>query len=242
MKLIAIILTLFILMGCKKESTTLEEEAFVSFINTVPGILQPLSVIIDTNFIERITYRASLRNIQLTPGAVRVSILDSARTKTFLNLTAQEFTNNTSTTIIIYDTLKLIDSTVKAIRLSDDLTLAPSGFVKVRFIHAAPSTSRVDVTFLRTSVTPFDSLTVAMQSYIGNAPDIVALSTFQNIPLGAYTVKIKAAGTQDTLMNTTKLTVANLAGFAGISGISTMYLTGGVQNQPLQVGLFRHYP
>ena len=241
MKLTAILLLIVFLYGCKKEITVSGDAAYVSFMNAVAGV-QPLSVYIDTAFIVRVPYQTSYRNVQLNLRLGFVSIRDSARSKILLNMPVQEFENNTSSTIIIFDTLRAIDSTVKAIRLSDDLTLAPNGFVKVRFINAAPLMSPVDVTFVRTSITPFDSLTFSSQSYIGNGANVQSLSAFNNIPIGAYTLKIKKAGTQDTIMNTVKLTVSNLAGVAGISGISTFYLTGGVRGKRLEVGSLRHYP
>jgi len=239
-KLIGISIIVLIAFSCKKEEVFEDEIGFVSVVNAVPN--SPLAVYIDTAFQVSIPNRASTRNLQVSPGSHNISVRDSARIKTLLALPSQEFVNGKSTTIIAYDTLHPIDSTIKVIRLTDDLTLAPSGFVKVRFIHAAPRTPSVDITFLRTSVTPPDSLTFPMQSYIGFVPNDPALSAFNIIPIGDYTLKIKMAGTQDTIMNTTKLSVANLAGFAGISGITTLYLGGGAQSQPLSIGSLRHYP
>lgn len=218
-----------------------EESAFVSVINTVAGI-QPISLFVDTGFQFRLPYRAAYRNLQLTPVPHSVIIKDSGRVNTFLSISALAFFKNTTSTIVVYDTLLRVDLTVRAIRLSDDLTLAPSGSVKVRFIHAAPLTIPVDVTFVRTSVMPYDSVTLSSQPYIGKVNNVETLSAFTIIPIGNYTLKIKSAGTQDTLLNTVKLSVSNLAGSAGISGITTFYLTGGVRGEGLQVGLFRHYP
>lgn len=239
-KFFYILMVVVIGLGCEKEEHMADEVSFVSVVNAAPD--PTIALYIDSLFHLRISYRASTRNIQLSPGSHILSLRDSARTKTFLALPPYEFANGETSTIVVYDSLHPVDSTVKAIRLSDDLTLAPPGFVKVRFIHAALRTGPVDVTFLRTSVTPFDSLTFPQQRYIGSAPNFAALSAFNSIPMGAYTLKIKAAGTQDTIMNTLKLSVSNLAGVAGISGITTFYLTGGVQMYPLEVGLFRHYP
>ncbi len=239
-KVSGILIICVMLLGCKKEDLLTKETGFISVINAVPGA--PLAVFIDTAFQVRIPYRAASRNLQLIPGPHIISITDSVRLKTYLALSSIDFAKDETSTLIVYDTLHPVDSTVKAIRLTDDLTLAPPGFVKVRFIHAAPQLAPVDVTFLRTGVTTVDSLTFSMQTFIGNSPNIPALSAFNTIPIGAYTLKVKAAGTQDTVMNTLKLSVSNLAGVAGISGITTFYLTGNAQGQPLEINRFRHYP
>lgn len=239
-RLVVVFAVALFFAGCKKDLTSENEEAFVSFINAVPSV--PLSIYVDTVFAFRIPPGTFTRNLPVTVGQHVVSIRDSGRIKTLLTILSQEFTRNTSSTIVVYDTLNPVDSTVKAIRLSDDLNLAPNGFVKIRFLHAAPRTNPVDVTFLRTSVSPPDSITFSSRTYIGSALNVQALSAFNDLPIGNYTLKIKSAGTQDTILNTIKLSVSNLAGSAGISGISTFYLTGGAQNRPLQVGLFRHYP
>lgn len=241
-KVMGVVLIILFFTSCKKDPVPVEEAAFVSFINTVAGLSQQPSIFIDTAFQFRIPYRATYRNLKITPGPHMISIRDSSRIKTFVSFAAGEFIDQTTSTIIVYDTLHPIDSTVRAIRLSDDLGLPPAGFVKVRFIHAAPLTNPVDVTFLRTNVTPFDSITFPSQKYIGITTNVQSLSAFNDLPLGNYILKIKSAGNQDTIMNTIRLSISNLAGTAGISGITTFYLTGGAQGQPLQVGLFRHYP
>ncbi|MEO6582921.1 MAG: DUF4397 domain-containing protein [Ferruginibacter sp.] len=239
-RLITILLMLSFLPGCKKEVVADDDISFISFINTVPGV-GTISVYFDTTYQFRVPYQGSYRNGQLSEGPHIISIKDSAKVKTFANLPFQDFFAGKSSTIIAYDTLHPLDSTIKAIRLTDDLTLAPSGYVKVRFIHAA-FTPSVDITFLRTNTTPADSLTFSMQSYVGLSPNDPILSAFKNIPIGTYSLKIKRAGTQETIMNNTMLSVSNLAGVAGISGISTIYFSGGAQGKPLSIGLLRHYP
>lgn len=240
-RLAEFLMILVIFSACKKEDVINEDASFVSVINTVAGE-EPLSLSVDTGFRFRLPYRASYRNLPITPGSHIISIEDSGRTKTFLTLSPQEYIPNTSSTIVLYETLHPVDSTVRGIRLSDDLTLAPNGFVKVRFIHAAPLLVPVDVTFLRTNQTPMDSFTLSSQRFIGTVMNMEALSAFNNIPLGNYTLKVKSAGTQDTLLNTVRLSVSNLAGAGGITGITTFYLSGGVRGEALQVGSFRHYP
>lgn len=239
-KLLLILSYIAIVSGCKKEEIINVDESFVSVINASPKT--NLAIFVDTMLQVRVPFRSSIRNISFNTGSHIISFTDSAVRKTFLAMPAQEFIKDETSTNVVYDTLHPVDSTVRAIRLSDDLSLPPAGFVKVRFIHAAPLTLPVDVTFLRTSVTPVDSITFAQQIFIGNAQSASSISAFSNIPIGAYTMKVKATGTQDTIMNTLKLSISNLAGVAGISGITTFYLTGNAQGEPLRVNLFRHYP
>jgi hypothetical protein len=91
-----------------------------------------------------------------------------------------------------------------------------------------------------------DSITITGRSYIGSNPtqaQIDELSKFNiTIPLGfagTYTIKVKAAGTQNVLANSG---LVALATSAINQSIVTVYFTGGAQGQALGIGTFRHYP
>lgn len=133
----------------------------------------------------------------------------------------------------VYDTVPAAGGTAKVLRLTDDLTLPTGTNTNVRFLHLAPNGPAVDVTLLRTSVTPNDSVTITNRSYIGATPNEASLSAFMPIPGGTYTAKVKAAGTQTVLLSSS---VALNAG-----RIVTLFATGTAKGRPLAIGSFRHY-
>jgi hypothetical protein len=140
----------------------------------------------------------------------------------------------------VYDTTTTSSaSDAKVLRLKDDLTLPGSVNSKVRFLHLAPKAAPVDVTLLRTSVTPNDSLTITNKSYVGSSPNEETLSLFIAVPRGTYTAKVKNAGTQTVLTSAT-VTLTNGADVTQ-GRIVTIYITGTAKGRPLAIGQFRHY-
>ncbi len=139
----------------------------------------------------------------------------------------------------VYDSTTSSTGTAKVLRLKDDLTLPAAGMAHVRALHLAPRGPAVDITLLRTSVTPNDSITIQNRTYVGAAPDENALSPFTPVPRGTYTVKIKLAGTQTVA---TSATVALTPGAdVGLGRIVTLFVTGTAKGRPLAIGAFRHY-
>jgi hypothetical protein len=159
------------------------------------------------------------------------------------NVASNTFSYNVgqANTVIIYDTLTVgtggvLSGSLRMARLNDDLTLPAAGRTHVRFVHAAQNAPAVDVTLLRTSVTPNDSVTVSNRPYIGSSPSdavINASSTFSSLPAGTYSVRIKIAGTQ-TLARTPQ----NFALLNG--GIYTMVAVGTARGVALQALNFRN--
>ena len=139
----------------------------------------------------------------------------------------------------VYDTTTSASaSDAKVLRLKDDLTL-PGNTSRVRFLHLAPRGSAVDITLLRTSSTPNDSVTISGKSFIGGSPNEESLAPFISVPRGTYTAKIKTAGTQTVLASAT-VTLTNGADVTQ-GRIVTLYITGTAKGRPLAIGQFRHY-
>jgi hypothetical protein len=121
-------------------------------------------------------------------------------------------------------------------RLTDDLTLPAAGRSHVRLVHAAQNAPAVDVTLVRTSATPLDSVTITNRSYIGSNPTeatVTASSTFTSIPAGNYSIRIKLAGTQTLARNPQAVTIAN-------GGLYTLVAVGTARNIALQAVSFRN--
>lgn len=140
----------------------------------------------------------------------------------------------------VYDTTTSATGQAKVLRLKDDLTLPATTDAKVRFLHLAPNAPAVDVTLLRTSVTPNDSVTITNKSYVGATPDAVALAAFQSVPKGVYSVKFKLAGTQTLAL---PAFAADMSRGTDITqgGIFSIFASGTAKGRPLVGRLLRHY-
>jgi hypothetical protein len=139
----------------------------------------------------------------------------------------------------VYDTTTTATGTARVLRLTDDLTLPAANMAHVRVLHLAPNGPAVDITLLRTSVTPNDSVTIANKSYIGASPNEAALSPFMPVPKGTYTVKVKLAGTQTVATSGTLVLTPGLD--VNVGRIVTVFVTGTAKGRPLTIGSFRHY-
>jgi hypothetical protein len=245
-KISSLLMIAAILISCGKENQYSSDFATVAFINAAPATTAapaPFTVYVDTMIqTAAIAYRSNSGYITVKPGQRNIELRNVVNFQTvkYAELPATSFETNTASSIFVYDTLTSGNQKFKVLRLSDDLSLPPTGSVKVRFVPLAVNAPALDVTFLRTSVTPNDSVTLTSRSYIGANPTAAAIqaaSTFSNIPLGSYTIKLKPAGTQIVSASTT----ATLNGTTGFYGIYSIYSTGTAQGQPLAISTFNHY-
>lgn len=245
-KQIKFLIIAVMLASCGKTIEYSNDFSTATFINASPGS-PALSVLVDSinQTGTALVYRAASNPLNIQTGTRNILLRTSNPLVpgAFLYpviLSSQTFTSNSASTFINYDTLATSGS-FKTIRLSDDLSAAPNGFIKVRYIPVAINAAASDITFLRTSVTVPDSVTISNQSYIGANPtsaQIETLSKFIQLPAGNYTIKQKMAGTQTVIATATLSTV-----FGGTSrGAFTVYSTGGVLSLPLAISTFRHYP
>ncbi len=246
-KLLIISAGAILFFSCGKENVYRNDFfGTVAFINASPGVSgtagQPgLNLFIDTilQTSSIIGYRSASGYLTTSPGNRNLQIRSSLNNKTvYVDLPSQTITGNKASTYIIYDTLSAANPSLKTLRLDDDLTFAKadSGSIKFRFLNLAVNSGPLDITFLRTSATPMDSVTITNQNYIGANPSSATFSPFKNkLPVGAYTIKVKAAGTQNVLTSTT----ITLAPFGSIQ---TFYTTGTAAGAALSIGAFRHYP
>lgn len=253
-KILGIILVSGIIASCGKVLEYSNDFGTAAFINASPFSIPPagsptinMLVFIDTAIKtgSNLVYTGSSGYLSVAPGVRKIEVRSSIDQVTkFAEISTESFASNTASTFVIYDTLDAVTGRARLLRLRDTLTLPAAGLIKVRFLPLALNSSAMDVTLLRTSVTPNDSVTLFNQSFVGPTPSAAALATlsgFVSIPAGAYSVKLKTAGTQ-TVLATQVLSLANLAGTGNITGINTIFTTGNAKGLPLRVGLFRHYP
>jgi hypothetical protein len=246
-KILFICLTTAILASCGKEITYSSDYSSAAFINastSVTGVAPRPGVIVYIDTLAKtssfVAYRGTSGYLGITPGARKIELRPN--NNLFSNLfvdAAAGFETNKASTYVIYDTLSATNTALKTIRLTDDLSLPSDGTIKVRFLHLANNAPAVDVTLVRTSATPLDSVTLTNQSYVGpnGAAAASTLSTFTAIPRGTYSVRVKLAGTQ-----TIALTPVTLTTLSTINGIFTLYAAGTTGGQPLTANVFRHYP
>ena len=237
-----------VLTGCDKE---LEKPAdFSSFavihaspvIATNPGS-DTLSVFVDTTrYGSRILYTGNSGYMSVYSGSQTINIRRNEvyNAPLYVPSFTQNFEKGKIYSFFVYDTTNSPTAQAKVLRLTDDLSLPAANMAKVRFLHLAPNEGPVDITYLRTSATPNDSVTIANVSYVGGSPNTTALSAFTSIPRGTYTVKVKTAGTQTVRSSSTG--VAITTGASIVEGrILSLFLTGSAKGRALTIGNFRHY-
>ncbi len=244
-KIVGILLTAAVFSGCGKTIDYAQPEySAAAFVNASPS--SPIfNVLVDgvSQTATSLVYRANTAYLNLNPGARSIALRSNnpALPVDYVALGAESFETNKAATFIAYDTLQAPTSKLKVVRLSDDLTTIVDGVLKVRFINVAVNSVPMDVTLLRTTVTPNDSVTITNQAFIGSSPStalVSALSQYRQIPGGNYTIKLKAAGTQTVLASAS---IATTVG--GIyKGNFTLYATGTAQGQPLAIGALRQLP
>jgi hypothetical protein len=240
---IAICSSLFasLIYSCKPEPFLPKPMGSVAFIHASPGS-PGIDALVDNRIVtqSRISYLQSSiaspgvpdiyvpvetgnRNIRLSP--------DSGRNSVFTSNLAIETGKIYS--VFAYDTLT--SGSIRGLILNDDLTLPATGRTHVRFLHLAPNAPAVDVTLVRTSVTPNDSVTVATnRTYVGPSPNTSTLSPFVSIPGGTYTVSVKLAGSPTRVLAVPNINLSN-------GRIVSLYAAGTARSQPLAAGLVRHF-
>ena len=232
------------LAGCGKENTYSNNFASAVFINASPSVTNAsprpgISIFVDTlaKTSGIIAYRGSTGYLGIEPGSRKLELrTNTSPTAVLFSTAAENFEVNKASSFVIYDTLSATNTALKVIRLNDDLSFPAAGNIKVRFLHLANNAPQVDLTLVRTTVTPNDSVTLTNKSYIGASPTASTLEAFAEIPQGAYTLKVKLAGTQ-TVALTASLTTLNVA-----NGIFTLYAAGTTQGQALTANAVRHNP
>lgn len=203
-KLGYLMLSAAMLAGCGKENTFSTNFGSSAFINASMGS-PGLEILEDTTkkHAGSISVGSWSNYLGFVPGS-KITNIRRADNLTNVASTSYNYSVGQANTVLIYDTLSVgasgvLSGTLRLMRLNDDLTLPAAGRSHVRFVHAAQNAPAVDVTLVRTSVTPNDSITVAGRAYIGSTPSeatIASSSSFTSIPAGTYAVKIKLAGTQ----------------------------------------------
>ena len=173
------------------------------------------------------------RTVDLRRGKLATSSL-------YVPSIANNFASGSSTSFFVYDTTTSASGTARVLKLKDDLTLPASTNSKVRFLHLAPNGAPLDVVLVRTSVVPNDSVTIAARAYVGATPNATALESFIEVPRGAYSVRLKMAGTQMLVIPSTNVNM-NTGGSVVDGGIFTLYATGTAKGRPLVLRSFKHY-
>ena len=243
-KISVLLIAALVFAGCDKVKVYAYDVGSATFINASPGIsgVNPepgMFIYVDTVMMTAsvIPYKGNTSYLKINPGTRKIEVRSSVDSVTKLfEAPNEDIVSKTGYTYLIYDTLSVVNPKLKALKLDDDLKIPPADKIKFRFINAAVNSMPLDVTFLRLSVTPNDSVTITNQTYIGAAPVSATYSSFNyTMSSGTYMVKLKTAGTQ-TVQDTLRVV------FPPPSCIYTFFATGSAKGLPTSVGAYRHYP
>ncbi|MEJ7609721.1 MAG: DUF4397 domain-containing protein [Ferruginibacter sp.] len=241
--LLLIITVIVTAVSCGKENPAPPKYSSVLYVNASPAIITAPthSVLIDDSLLTGnlvLGYISTTGYLGLLPGTHTFKVTHNlAPFNTLATNGPSEFAQNKAYTVVGYDSLTTSNS-IRTMKLNDDLTVPDVNSAKMRFWQLAPNfpsttANTIDVTFLRTSVTPNDSVTLAAKSFPGASPIIANYETFTTIPSGTYTVKFKQPASQ-TGITSTPLTVNRRK-------IYSLYLTGTAGGRGLGLGLVTHF-
>lgn len=239
-KIVYIMLSATMLASCGKENTFSTNFGSSAFINASMG--SPGLEILEDTIKKHAGSIAALgwsNYLGFVPGSKVTNIRRADNLSTVASNT-YSYEVGKANTVIIYDTLTVgtggvLTGSLRLATLNDNLTAPAAGRTHVRFAHVAQNAPAVDVTLLRTSVTPNDSVTISNRAYIGNSPSeavITASSTFSSLPVGVYSVRIKLAGTQTLARAAQTFTLLD-------GGLYTIVAMGTARGVPLQAVNFR---
>jgi hypothetical protein len=243
-KIIGFCATILLLTSCGKENEFNTDFGSILVVNASPSAAittapaTTMNVYIDTliRTSAPLAYRGNTGYLAAPTGSRTIQARPSGNaTVNYVNLTNQQVNFNSASTVFIYDTTTTSSNSLRSVRLTDDLSFPASGQVKVRFLHLAVNAPAVDVTLLRTSSSTPDSVTLANQSYIGATPNAASLSAFAGIPSGIYSIRVKAAGTQTVVLQSTGVNLSAL------NGIYTLFAAGTAVGAPLTNNVIRHF-
>ncbi|TAF54377.1 MAG: DUF4397 domain-containing protein [Sphingobacteriia bacterium] len=237
-KIFGILAGAMVLASCGKENEFSNDFASVVVLNASPNATgtAAMHVYVDTLIKtgSALGYRANSGYLGVLPGTrlIETRSVTNATIK-YVNRSI-EFANRTASTLVVYDTLATATGTLRSVVIPDDLSLPAANTVKARFLHLAQNAPAVDITLVRTNVVTPDSVTLTNRTYIGNSPNGAALAPFAAIPLGTYTIRVKAAGTQTVVLQTTGVALN------AVNGIYTLYAAGTAAGAPLTANALRH--
>ena len=241
--LLLIISVIAITVGCGKENPAAPKYSSVLYVNASPAIITAPthSVLIDDSLLTGslvLGYISTSGYLGLLPGTHTVKVRQDLTPFNTISANGPSlFEVNKAYTVVGYDSLST-SNTIRTMKLNDDLGVPDVNSAKMRFWQLAPNypsttANTVDVTFLRTSITPNDSVTLFNKTFPGATPVTANFETFTTIPSGSYTVKFKQPATQ-TVITTTALTVNRRK-------IYSLYLTGTAGGRGLGLGLVTHF-
>jgi hypothetical protein len=237
-KLIGALLIGVTIMSCGKENEYSTNFGTAAVVNASPGT-PTFHVFDDTvrKTSSALAYGGSSGYLSFPPDQMRkFRLVNSANLTTNFATRDVTFPYGKPATMFAYDTLGS-GGTIRMVSLMDDLSVPAAGSAKVRFIHLAVNAPAVDVTLLRTSATPMDSVTITNRAYIGASPSEAAVTqaqTFATIPSGTYSIRVKLAGTQTLARTPQSIAIAS-------TGIYSLFAQGTAQGQALAAGAFRNF-
>ncbi len=226
---VLIISAIIMLGSCGKSNPASPIFASFMYVNASPALLTaPIqSIYVNDSLYTSgalITYNSNTGYLGILPGLYTTDVKQVGGANAILASDVDALYNaNDAFTIIGYDSLTT-GNTIRLMKLKDNLSVPAVDSTKIRFWHLAPNyptsiDQNIDVTYLRTSVTPNDSVTFAGRNFAGASPLIANFEKFRTIPSGTYSIKFKKAGTQTVVS-----TVATFT--AGRRKIYSHYITG----------------
>ncbi len=175
------------LAACKKKTDPAPEKeiSYLQVIHASPKVAELLVNINQKKAQYKVQYLSTSKTYTVMPAGKDLPVqLTLGNNVVAENKVTLEKATNYS--LFIYDTIR--NNKVKFVVLKDGLTNPGAAKTNIRFLHLSPDTPPVDIDIFKGR----DSLRLEKATvFIGDNPNVAALSTFKPVPAGDYRVKVK---------------------------------------------------
>ena len=203
-----------VLLGaCKKNDSGPQQDAKVMLVNAVARDSAAYNFYFNDVKLnsQAIRYPGASGYLPIKPGNYAVKI---AAANTINPIAAGSYTVGAGSNYSVFAYDSIMGGKVKVFAAEDDLSAPAAGKARVRFFHLSPVAIAVDVL-------ANDSLLFANRSYADNITN-TAKGAFKTVDAGTYTIKVKLAGSPESIPAV--LTLNNVNFLAG--AVYTIFAKG----------------
>ena len=180
---LSVLVTTLFIAGCGGDDHDVVVDAHLRVVHASPDAPNVDVLLDNTVVLSNVPYPTASGYLAVAPGTHNIKVNAAGTTTTVINA-SPSLTPGTAYTVLAVGFL----SSIQALVAVDDTTRPPSGSAKLRVIHAAPDAGNVDV-LVNNSVV------------LSNVP-FEAISSYLVVPAGTYDIKVNAAGTSTTAIET----------------------------------------
>lgn len=204
---------LFALTSCEKDDEIVVGESNVMVVHASPNATAVDVLVNNVLALTNLAYPSNSGYVALNSGLTNVKVAPSGTTAYVIdgNVLLED---DESYSVFAIDSV----SKLKAVVMMDDLTTPAAGKAHVRFFHFSPNAPAVDIAVAGGPV-------LFSNRSFNDQATTTSLSNFTALDAGTYNLEVRAAGTNNVVLNLPNITLASgkiytvfAKGFMGGSG------------------------